>query len=105
MHILWMGLGRIDIEIENIKMDMKKFILPAAAALVLFAGCSSESDSLRLSTDAQSASPIDFGTYFSNGAVTRAGAPGAINTTDTLKASEGFRRLRRLCLLHAGQRL
>lgn len=71
-------------------MDMKKFIFPAAAALVLFAGCSSESDSLRLSTDAQSASPIDFGTYFSNGAVTRAGAPGAINTTDALKASEGF---------------
>lgn len=25
MHILWKGLGRIDIEIENIKMDMKKF--------------------------------------------------------------------------------
>lgn len=56
----------------------------------ILASCSSESDSLRLSTDAQSASPIDFGTYFSNGAVTRAGATGAINTTDALKASAGF---------------
>lgn len=69
---------------------MKKFILPAAAALVLFAGCSSESDSPSRSSDEQTASAIDFGTYFSNGAVTRAGAPGAINTTDALKASEGF---------------
>lgn len=90
MHILWMGLGRIDIEIENIKMDMKKFILLSVSVAAILASCSSESDSLRLSTDAQSASPIDFGTYFSNGAVTRAGAPGAINTTDALKASEGF---------------
>ena len=90
MHILWMGLGRIDIEIENIKMDMKKFILLSVSVAAILASCSSESDSLRLSTDAQSASPIDFGTYFSNGAVTRAGAPGAINTTDALKASDGF---------------
>lgn len=69
---------------------MKKFILLSVSVAAILASCSSESDSLRLSTDAQSASPIDFGTYFSNGAVTRAGAPGAINTTDALKASEGF---------------
>ena len=73
---------------------MKKLLFLTASALALFASCSSESDSVSpVSPDAQPsnvASPIAFGTYLSNGASTRAGATGAINTTDQLKASAGF---------------
>lgn len=72
---------------------MKKFILLSASALALLASCSSESDQLSgITPDAQPSAlaPISFGTYFSNSTVTRAGTPGAINTTDALKASAGF---------------
>ena len=72
---------------------MKKFILLSASALALLASCSSESDQLSgVTPDAQPSAlaPISFGTYFSNSTVTRAGTPGAINTTDALKASAGF---------------
>jgi hypothetical protein len=73
---------------------MKKLLFITASALALFASCSSETDSVSPNApDAQPsnvASPIAFGTYLSNGASTRAGATGAINTTDQLKASAGF---------------
>lgn len=73
---------------------MKKLLFLTASALALFASCSSESDALSPNApDAQPSngtSPIAFGTYLSNGANTRAGVPGSINTTDALKASAGF---------------
>ena len=73
---------------------MKKLLFITASALALLASCSSESDSVSpVSPDAQPSSvaaPIAFGTYLSNGASTRAGATGAINTTEALKASAGF---------------
>lgn len=73
---------------------MKKLLFLTASALALFASCSSESDALSPNApDAQPSngtSPIAFGTYLSNGANTRAGATGSINTTDQLKASAGF---------------
>lgn len=73
---------------------MKKLLFITASALALLASCSSESDSVSpVSPDSQTspnAAPIAFGTYLSNGANTRAGVPGSINTTDALKASAGF---------------
>lgn len=73
---------------------MKKLLFLTASALALFASCSSESDALSPNApDAQPSngtSPIAFGTYLSNGANTRAGATGSINTTDALKTSAGF---------------
>lgn len=71
---------------------MKKLLFITASALALLASCSSETDSTStICPNPQTASDaIAFGTYLSKGTSTRAGATGAINTTDQLKASSGF---------------
>jgi hypothetical protein len=71
---------------------MKKLLFITASALALLASCSSETDSTStICPNPQTAADaISFGTYLSNGANTRAGNTGSINTTDQLKASAGF---------------
>jgi hypothetical protein len=71
---------------------MKKLLFITASALALLASCSSETDSTStICPNPQTAADaISFGTYLSNGANTRAGNTGSINTTDALKESAGF---------------
>ena len=70
---------------------MKKVLFFAAAAIAMLASCS-QSDDLAAPTVAQNQQqvPVDFGTYVSKGATTRAGATGTITTAELLKDKGGF---------------
>lgn len=70
---------------------MKKILFFAAAAVAMLTGCS-QNDDLTAPKVAQNQeqTPVDFGTYVSKGAATRAGSAGTITTAELLKNKGGF---------------
>ncbi len=69
---------------------MKKKLIFAAAAIAMLASCS-QNDELTQPTVAQSQqTPVDFGTYVSKSATTRAGSTGTITTARLLVQKGGF---------------
>lgn len=69
---------------------MKKKLFFAAAAIAMLASCS-QNDELTQPTVAQSQqTPVDFGTYVSKSATTRAGSTGTITTAQLLAQKGGF---------------
>ena len=69
---------------------MKKKLFFAVAAIAMLASCS-QNDELTQPTVAQSQqTPVDFGTYVSKSATTRAGSTGTITTAQLLAQKGGF---------------